>query len=582
MTGEIPLGTYLFQRLHDMGAQHIFGVPGDFNLKLLDHVYNVKGLEWIGTCNELNGAYAADGYARESGVPGVMVTTYGVGELSALNGVSGASAENVPLIHIVGQSPRFAQDEQILLHHSPAPHGLRPNDHSAYEKASAPLCCTMEKLWDPRKAPEQIDDLISQVLRNKEPATLFVPIDIVGMPVSSANLGKPFNTNVSVHPDTDRVVDAIVDAFQQSKRPVVLNDAFAARFNLKKETHAILDRTGAYGYVTFLGRSSIDETHPHFGGVYNGHVSFAGIPKAVEEDSDFILNIGAHVSDFNSGAMSRDISDDKLIIVHAFYARVFGKNYDGVHFKHVLERVLDRLPLKPQASVDQSKPKTHFPEPIYSGPITQLGLPHVITHLLRPEDTLIAETGTYQYGSRATKLPADALYFAQYYYSSIGFALPAAFGSALGKKLTSKQNKRIRLVEGDGSSMMTIQEMASMVRFKLPITIFLINNTGYSIERCIWGPEQGYNDIPPNWQWTKLLEVFGGQKEDIENYKVETFEEFWELAKNEKFVNSNKTQLVEVIMDKYDYPLTLRESTVVGAGWSTYKVGEWEEKTGLK
>ena len=79
-----------------------------------------------------------------------------------------------------------------------------------------------------------------------------------------------------------------------------------------------------------------------------------------------------------------------------------------------------------------------------------------------------------------------------------------------------------------------------------------------------------------------MLEVFGGQKEDIENYKVETFEEFWELAKNEKFVNSNKTQLVEVIMDKYDYPLTLRESTVVGAGWSTYKVGEWEEKTGLK
>lgn len=582
LPATIPLGTYLFQRLKSVGVDHIFGVPGDFNLKLLDHIYEVPDLKWVGTCNELNGAYAADGYSRVADVPGVIVTTYGVGELSALNGISGSMAENVPVIHIVGQSYRFSQEEHTLLHHSPAPHGLKPNDHTDYEKSSAPLNCVMEKLWDPKKAPEQIDSLIQKVMTLKEPGTIFVPADIVGVPVSTANLKNQIVPRFPVHPDTDTVVDDILDAFAKSKRPVVLNDLFATRFRMKERTMKVLERTGAYGFATFLGRSSIEETHPQFGGVYNGHVSFKGVVKAVEEDSDFILNIGAHVSDFNTGGMSRRVADDKLIIVHAFYARVFGKNYDGVHFAHVLDRLLERLPEKPGPQVNTTRPEVEYPSPNLTGPITQNTLPFVVSEFLTKGDTLIAETGTYQYGSRCTKLPQDASYFAQYYYSSIGFALPAAFGAALGKQLTNNPNKRIHLVEGDGSAMVTIQEMASMVRHNLPITIFLINNTGYTIERCIWGPDQGYNDIPANWKWTQLFETFGAAKDQVETYKVSTLEELIKLSKDSSFRSSSKPQLVEVVMGKYDYPPVLWQSTIVGASWTGYKVGEWQEKTGLQ
>lgn len=579
---QIPLGTYLFSRLKSVGVDHIFGVPGDFNLKLLDYIYEVPDLKWVGTCNELNGAYAADGYARAANVPGVVLTTYGVGELSALNGISGSMAENVPVIHIVGQSYRFAQEEHTLLHHSPAPHGLKPNDHSDYEKASAPLNCCMEKLWDPKKVPEQIDSLVKKVMTLKEPGTLFVPADIVGVPVSSANLQNKIAPHFPIHPETDVIVDAILDAFAKSKRPVVLNDLFASRFSQKERTMKILEKTGAYGYVTFLGRSSIEETHPQFGGVYNGHVSFKGIVNAVEHDSDFILNIGAHVSDFNTGGMSRRVNDDKLIIVHAFYARVFGKNYDGVHFSHVLDRLIERLPNTPSAQVDRTPPEVEYPKPNLTGPLTQDTLPFLVSDFLTKGDTLIAETGTYQYGSRCTKLPLDAQYFAQYYYSSIGFALPAAFGAAIGKQITNNPNKRIHLVEGDGSAMVTIQEMASMVRHNLPITIFLINNTGYTIERCIWGPEQPYNDIPANWKWTQLFETFGAAPGQVETFKVSTLDELKELSQNKEFRNSTKPQLVELIMGKKDYPPVLWQSTIVSASWTNYKVAQWQESTGLK
>lgn len=77
-----------------------------FLVHLLDELFKIPELVWLGTCNELNGAYAADGYARIKGVPSALITTYAVGELSAMNGVAGAYAEQAGMIHIVGMPAR--------------------------------------------------------------------------------------------------------------------------------------------------------------------------------------------------------------------------------------------------------------------------------------------------------------------------------------------------------------------------------------------------------------------------------------------------------------------------------------------
>lgn len=82
----LTIGDYLLLRLKQIGVKHIFGVPGDYNLEFLDQIYAHDGIDWIGTCNELNASYAADGYARINGI-GTLVTTFEVGELSAINGL---------------------------------------------------------------------------------------------------------------------------------------------------------------------------------------------------------------------------------------------------------------------------------------------------------------------------------------------------------------------------------------------------------------------------------------------------------------------------------------------------------------
>ncbi|WP_334758327.1 thiamine pyrophosphate-binding protein [Nostoc sp.] len=100
-----------------IGVKHIFGVAGDYNMEFLDSIVNQDGIELISTCNELNASYAADGYGRINGVA-ALVTTFGVGELSAINGVAGAYAEHVPVITITRSPATKIQASGSLVHHT--------------------------------------------------------------------------------------------------------------------------------------------------------------------------------------------------------------------------------------------------------------------------------------------------------------------------------------------------------------------------------------------------------------------------------------------------------------------------------
>ncbi len=111
------LGDYLLDRLAELGVEHVFGVPGDYTLSLLDHVVRHPRVRWVGCRNELNAGYAADGYGRMRGVAALM-TTFGVGELSAINAVTGSFAEHVPVVHVVGAPSSVNQSAHRIVHHS--------------------------------------------------------------------------------------------------------------------------------------------------------------------------------------------------------------------------------------------------------------------------------------------------------------------------------------------------------------------------------------------------------------------------------------------------------------------------------
>jgi len=118
-TRRMKIGDFLLRRLEEAGIRHLFGVPGDYNLTLLQQLQDTAMLKWIGTTGELTASYAADGYARLNGV-GALLVTNGVGALSAINGVGGSYSEHVAVICICGSIPLRSIDRDLGMHHTMA------------------------------------------------------------------------------------------------------------------------------------------------------------------------------------------------------------------------------------------------------------------------------------------------------------------------------------------------------------------------------------------------------------------------------------------------------------------------------
>src|SRR5699024_12454977 len=117
MNQKHTVGDYSLDRFSELGVRHVFGVPGDYSVAFLDNVNGCGGLAWVGIRNELNAAYAADGYARLSGIA-ALATTYGVGELSAINGIAGSYAEHVPVVKITGAPTTKVMEDGLYVHHT--------------------------------------------------------------------------------------------------------------------------------------------------------------------------------------------------------------------------------------------------------------------------------------------------------------------------------------------------------------------------------------------------------------------------------------------------------------------------------
>jgi indolepyruvate decarboxylase len=166
MQPTYTIGDYLLDRLVDCGIDRLFGVPGDYNLQFLDRVI-AHSVGWVGCANELNAAYAADGYARIKGA-GALLTTYGVGELSALNGVAGSYAEHIPVLHI-----GCALHRRPAARRTAAPYAGRWR-FSHFARMSEQITCT-QALLTAGNACHEIDRVLSEMLTHHRPGYLMLP-----------------------------------------------------------------------------------------------------------------------------------------------------------------------------------------------------------------------------------------------------------------------------------------------------------------------------------------------------------------------------------------------------------------------
>ena len=234
-------------------------------------------------------AYAADGYARVKGISALM-TTFGVGELSAINGHAGAYSEHVPIVHIVGCPSTVAQRNGMLLHHT-----LGNGNFSVFADMAAQISCAVAKLKDPAEIAAQIDHALRECWIRSRPVYILLPTDMIQRKVEGARLDKLIDLTEPSN-DEDRenyVVKLVLDHLAEATNPVILVDACAVRHKVLDEVRFLVEQTNLPVFVTPMGKGAIDEGHPNFGGTYAGVASHPLEAKDRIEQSDLILTVGA-------------------------------------------------------------------------------------------------------------------------------------------------------------------------------------------------------------------------------------------------------------------------------------------------
>lgn len=490
----MTVGEFLLRRIREAGVGHAFGVPGDFNLELLQQLEDTGALEWMGTCNELNASYAADGYARLNGLSALFVTN-GVGALSAINGIAGSYSEHVPVICVCGSIPLRSVQRGLEMHHT-----MADGTQDRFLRAYAQVTAAQARLT-PRNAVTEIDRLILTAWRDKLPVYLELPSDIacldIEVPAAPLALTQP-------HCDPERLgscAAAIAGRLSEARSPAILVDLDADRFGAAADVMALAGKMLLPVAVAATAKGVIDETFPHYAGIYNGQASPPYVREVIEA-SDCLLAVGYRPVDLTSGGFTSSLPAG-TIHVRGHSVDVGEDNYQAVTLREVLRGVVDAVP---QVT---SRPPGRAARPAAaagihadgSAKLTQAAYWRAIQGYLRAGDVLIAEDGT-SYAAFGLHLPPDCTFVSQAIWGSIGYTV----GSLLGT-LTAAPERRHLLFVGDGSFQLTAQELSTVLRHDHKPVIFLINNGGYTIERGYLGKTARYNDIAA-WAYADLPQVF--------------------------------------------------------------------------
>jgi indolepyruvate decarboxylase len=530
---------HVLARLRSIGINDVFGVPGDFAFPVNDAISEDPQMRWVGCCNELNAAYAADGYARINGF-GAICTTYGVGELSALNGVAGAYAEHLPLFHLVGTPNMATQAKRALMHHT-----LGNGEYDLFQRMTEPVVCA-QAVMHPQNVAFETERLIAEALYHRRPVYMAFPADHANQSVVSTAQPVPAPSSDPVF--LAAATDAIVAALEKARTACFLPGILLARTGLQAAMQAVIDASGLPFATMFMGKSVLDEHHPGYIGMYDGALMNEGVRDFVE-GCDLVLEVGTLLSDFNSGAFTAKLDPAKTVVITHHRTHIEGKVYPSVEMGDLLAALAQRL----TKHHDWEKLQvSSLGEVVGQGgdAITAAALYPRWANFLRPKDILVAETGTASMGLGFARMPAGASFHNQTLWGSIGWATPAAFGAAV-----AAPDRRVVLVTGDGAHQLTVQEISQFDRLGLRPVIFVLNNSGYLIERLLCkNPDIAYNDIAP-WRYSELPRALGC--EGWFTARVTTCGELDQAL--DTAANGGVAAYIEVVTDAYAAsPLALR------------------------
>ncbi len=503
------IGDYLLERLRSAGVNHVFGVPGDYILRFYDQLCK-SAITHIGTTREDTAAFAADGYARCRGL-GALAVTYGVGALNTVNAVAGANAEHSPVVVISGAPGVIEQRDDPQLHHRFGPFSFQ---REIFDR----ITCASAVLDDPYTALRQVDRVLAAARRYSRPVYIELPRDRVDTPAYPFPR-EPESVTAS---DPAALAEAVAETLallEKARSTAVLAGVEVHRRGLQDHLARLLLKAGVPVAATLTGKSVVGERHPAYVGVYEGAMG-SEAARYVVEQSDLLLLLGVTMNDVDLGIYTARLDPNRMVRASQEEVCVRHHRYPQVHLRDFLDEL--------QAAVPRcSEPVPRFSLPVtapdFPAPEKAMTIERLVARLndvLTPAMQVVSDTGDCLFAGLALQVHERSEFLASAFYTSMGFAVPAALGAQI-----ARPELRPLVLVGDGAFQMTGTELTAAARLGLNPIVVVFNNGGYATERFILdGP---FNDIG-TWHFHRIGELFG----PLRGFDAPTEEAFEQGLKN--------------------------------------------------
>lgn len=531
---RIKVADYLIQELNKLGINDFFGLPGDYNFNILYAIEDNPSTNWIGCINELNAGYAADGYARINGY-GAVVTTFAVGELSAINATAGSFAENIPVIHIVGSPATKFIKKNALIHHN-----FQHPDYYAFERAFSNVVETTAFL-DENNAKAEIDRILSVFIETNRPVYVSIPVDICKLEIeNNPQIKLPQSDEKSLN----QAVEDALELINKSEYPLILGDVLIKRYKARKEFAKFVENSQFPVSNLLMGKGIIEAENKKYLGTFLSKYDNLNAYNALHQ-SDCVISTGIINSDLNTYRTGLPFTPADFIEIQGTYTIVQNKKYENVLMKDILDMLAEKITAR-EIDLPEKKPSFEEPEEADNTKLNSNYIYPRLQNFFKPNDMIFVETGIIPHGFAPTRLPKNTEVNSQTLWGSIGWATPATFGGQMAAK-----DRRTILLTGEGSHQLTAMEVSNMMRNNLKPIIIVLNNSGYTVERMLCdNPMDSFNDIA-KWDYSKLPQIFEGE---VWVAQAKTNIEFDSVLKQAEVEQKSKLCYIEIFTDKLDVP----------------------------
>ena len=555
----MTVADYILKFLISKNVNNVFLITGGAISFVVDAFSRNKKIKYTCVAHEQAAAMMADAYSRVCKGFGATMVTSGPGAQNLITGIACSWFDSVPVIHISGQVNSFELSSSNKTTKKVRQVGFQETDIVSIVRPITKFAYQLKKPSEIKYALEKAFYLSNE--GRPGPVLIDIPMNLQREKIKLNKIKSFIAPKIKFNKKIIYQVNKIKFLIEKSKRPILILGGGIRMSKAMHEVEKFLKKVNIPIVTTWSGLDTIDYKNKN----YIGNIGVYGSRAAnfAVQNSDLIINFGSRLDTritggkpgtFARAAKVVSIDIDKYELNKKRGLDIYLKiNQDIKFFLSIFD--LKSKEFKFSASYEWKKicrewklkypnvQSIYYKQKNYVNPYCFI---EILSNKLNKKDIIIADDGGHlTWTMQAFKVKKGQRVFSAFGNSPMGYAFPAALGAAIAEK-----NKRVICIDGDGSIQINIQELQTMVANKLPVKLFIINNSGYGIIKQfqeLYLEKRYEASIPAkgvtNPDFKKISNAYGINYSEIKSNK--------EIEKVlDKILNSKKPEFINVIINQ--------------------------------